>query len=202
MLKPDTSLSPEQYLAQEEKSRDKNEYWFGETYMMAGTTRSHNIIVGNVYMSLRQKLADKLCAVYQSDVRLRSSKEEVYVYPDVMVICGKIEADPRQPDTVLNPQLIVEVWWDSTQDYDSGVKFKMYRKIPSLREYVMIDQTTPYIEHYRRDGHFWVLETLEGIEAVLQLRSLACKIDLAEIYRQVEWAESKSKPKSRKRKKA
>jgi len=202
MLKPDTSLSPEQYLAQEEKSRDKREYWFGETYMMAGASLNHNRIANNMYKALDRLVAPRGCSVFTSDIRLRSSKEKVYVYPDVMVICGKIEIDPRQPDTVMNPQVIVEVWSDSTQDYDSGAKFKMYRKIPSLREYVMIDQTTPYIEHYRRDGHFWVLETLEGIEAVLQLRSLACKIDLAEIYRQVEWAESKSKPKSRKRKKA
>ncbi|MBI4670736.1 MAG: Uma2 family endonuclease [Chloroflexi bacterium] len=96
-------VSPEEYLALEETSRDKHEYWFGETYMMAGTSRNHNIITGNVYMSLRQKLAAKSCTVFQSDVRLRSPLEEVYTYPDVMVICGKIEIDPRQQDTVMNP---------------------------------------------------------------------------------------------------
>ncbi|MBI4670735.1 MAG: Uma2 family endonuclease [Chloroflexi bacterium] len=96
--------------------------------------------------------------------------------------------------------MIVEVWSDSTEDDDRGPKFKMYRKIPSLREYVMIDQSAPYIEHYRRDGHFWVLQTLDGLEAVLRLRSLDCEIDLTEIYRQVEWAEQK--PKSKKRKKS
>ncbi len=200
MLKPDTDISPEEYLAQEEKSRDKHEYWFGETYMMAGTSRDHNVIAGNVYMSFRQKLAARPCAVYQSDVRLRSLKDDVYTYPDVMVICGKIELDPRQQDTVMNPQVIVEVWSDSTRDYDRGEKFKMYRNIPSLREYVMIDQAAPYIEHYRRDGHFWVLEALEGMEAGLRLQSLDCEISFAEIYRQIEWVEQKTNQRKRTKK--
>lgn len=182
-------LTPEDYLALEEKSPDKHEYWHGETYMMAGTSRDHNVILGNIYMVLRQKLAARPCSVYQSDIRLRAQTEEVYTYPDVMVICGKIEIDPRQQDTVMNPALIVEVWSDSTRDYDRGEKFKMYRKIPSLREYVMIDQTQPYIEYNRREGHFWVLQTLEGLEAVLELHALECEIPLTEIYRQVEWAE-------------
>ncbi len=199
MLKPDTFLSPEQYLAQEEKSCDKHEYWFGETYMMAGTSLNHNRIANNVYKALDRIVAPRGCSVFTSDIRLRSPKEEVYVYPDVMVICGEIEIDPRQQDTVMNPQLIVEVWSDSTRDIDRGAKFKTFRKIPPLREYVMIDQTQPYIEYYRRDGHFWVLETLEELDAVLKLRSLDCEIDLTEIYRQVEWAGEK--PKSRKRKK-
>lgn len=202
MIQPKHFITPEEYLALEEKSRDKHEYWFGETYMMAGTSLNHNTIVNNTYKALDRRLEARPCRVFTSDVRLRSPLEEVYTYPDVMVICGKIEIDPRQPDTVMNPQVIVEVWSDSTREYDSVAKFKMYRKIPSLREYVMIDQTAPYIEHYRRDGHFWVLETLEGMEAKLRLRSLSCEIDLAEIYRQVEWTEPPTKSKSRKRKHA
>ncbi|MBI4670732.1 MAG: Uma2 family endonuclease [Chloroflexi bacterium] len=199
MIQPKLYLTPEEYLAVEETSRDKHEYWFGETYMMAGTSINHNQIVNNTFKAFDRKLEGQPCRVFTSDIRLRSLQDDVYTYPDVMVICGEIEIDPRQQDTVMNPQVIVEVWSDSTQDYDCGAKFKMYRKIPSLREYVMIDQAAPYIEHYRRDGHFWVLETLEGMDAKLRLRSLDCEIDLAEIYRQVEWAEPK--PKARKRKK-
>lgn len=198
MLKPDTHISPEEYLAQEEKSRDKHEYWFGETYMMAGTSIKQNQIVNNVFRAFDRKLETRPCRVFTSDIRLRLPKEDVYVYPDVMVLCGEIEIDPRQQDTVMNPQLIVEVWSDSTQDFDSGAKFKLYRKIPSLREYVMIDQTAPYIEYYRRDGHFWVLETLEGMDAKLHLRELDCEIDLSEIYRQVKWTEPKTKLRKRK----
>lgn len=200
MLKSDAYISPEEYLAGEAQSRDKYEYWFGETYRMAGTSLNHNVIVNNTYKALDRRLEARPCRIFTSDVRLRSPLEEVYTYPDVMVICGKIEIDPRQQDTVMNPQMIVEVWSDSTQDYDSVAKFKMYRKIPSLREYVMIDQSEPYIEYYRRDGHCWVLETLEGMEARLHLRALGCEIDLTEIYRQVEWTAPKTKSKSRKRK--
>lgn len=189
MLKPDTYITPEEYLAQELTSRDKHEYWHGETYMMAGTSINHNQIVNNTFKTFDRKLEGRPCRVFTSDIRLRAPKDEVYTYPDVMVICGKIEIDPRQQDTVMNPQVIVEVWSESTQDYDRGAKFKMYRQIPSLREYVMIDQAAPYIEYYRRDGHFWVLETLEGMDAKLSLRDLGCEIDLTEIYRQIEWTE-------------
>lgn len=200
MIEPKHLITPEKYLAQEIESRDKHEYWFGETYMMAGTSINHNQIVNNTFKVFDRTLEGRHCRVFTSDIRLRSPKDDVYTYPDVMVICGKIELDPRQQDTVMNPQVIVEVWSESTQDYDSGAKFKMYRQIPSLREYVMIDQSEPYVEYYRRDGHFWVLETLEDMDAKLRLRSLGCEIDLAEIYQQVEWTEQK--PKSPKRRKA
>lgn len=190
MIQPSHQLvTPEEYLAQEEISRDKHEYWFGETYMMAGTSINHNQIVNNTFKAFDRKLEGRPCRVFTSDIRLRSPKDDVYTYPDVMVICGKIEIDPRQKDTVMNPQVIVEVWSDSTRDYDRGEKFKMCRKISSLHEYVMIDQSAPYIEHYRRDGHFWILETLEGMEAILRLRSLDLEISFADIYRQIEWTE-------------
>lgn len=191
------SLTPEEYLALEEKSLEKHEYWHGETYMMAGTSLRHNRIVINLTNALVRLLVQRACSVFNSEIRLGAQMNEVYTYPDIMVICGKIETDPRQQDTVTNPQLIVEVWSDSTVDYDRGEKFKTYRNISSLREYVMIDQSAPYIEYYRRDGHFWVLETVEGLDAHLRLRALECEISFEEIYRQVEWTEQK--PQSRKR---
>ena len=200
MLQPSHQLiSPEEYLAQEETSRDKHEYWFGETYMMAGTSLNHNRIVINITNILLRVLERRPCNVFSTEIRLRSPKEEAYVYPDVMVICGEIEIDPRQQDTVMNPQLIVEVWSDSTRDLDRGAKFKMYRKIPSLREYVMIDQTQPYIEYYRRNGHFWVLQTLEEMDAVLKLRELECEIALQDIYKQIDWTGPKSSTRKRKK---
>ncbi|MCL4530142.1 MAG: Uma2 family endonuclease, partial [Chloroflexi bacterium] len=85
------------------------------------------------------------------------------------------------------PIVIVEVWSDSTKAYDRGDKFAMYRQIPTLQEYVMIDQTKPYVEHFRRDGNFWVLETLDEMGAVLVLPSMQCEMPLATIYEKVEW---------------
>lgn len=106
-----------------------------------------------------------------------------------MVICGKTELDSRQQETVLNPTIIIEVLSESTQAYDHNEKFKMYRNIPSLEHYIMIDQTQPYIEAYRREGRFWMLETLEGVDAVLKLRALDIELALSEIYARIDWSE-------------
>jgi Uma2 family endonuclease len=185
-------IVPEEYLAQEEKSRDKHEYRDGEIVALAGASLDHNRITRNLASTLVQVLKGKPCEVFSNDVRLYVEKSRLYTYPDVIVVCGKIEVDPRQKDTVMNPSVIFEIWSDSTRDYDRGEKFAMYRKIPSLQEYVMIDQGRPYIEHYRRDGHFWVLETIEGIKGNLNLRSIDVEILIETVYSQVEW-EDKSK---------
>lgn len=182
-------ITPEEYLALEENSRDKHEYWHGETFMMAGASINHNQIANNTFKVLDRNLQRRPCRVFTSDVRLRAPNEDVYTYPDLMVVCGKIETDPRQQDTITNPQLIVEIWSDSTVNYDRGKKFKLYRKIPALHEYVMIDQSAPYIEYYRREGDFWVLETLEGSDAVLKLRALEIELALSEIYAEIDWSE-------------
>jgi Uma2 family endonuclease len=138
-------------------------------------------------MALSQQFARKPCRALMNDVRLHISRSGLYTYPDVMVVRGKIEFVPGRDDTVMNPIVLVEVWSDSTKSYDRGEKFAMYRQIPTLQEYVMIDQTQPYVEHFRRDGHFWVLETLEQMDAILTLPSLQCEIPLAVMYEKVEW---------------
>lgn len=180
-------ITPEEYLALEEKADHRSEYCNGEIFALAGGSVNHNLITGNVYAALRQLLAQRPCRAFMSDVRLHVEKSGLYTYPDVMVVCGKIEFVPGRDDTVTNPTVIVEVWSDSTKAYDRGEKFAMYRQIPTLQEYVMIDQTQPYVEHFRRDGHFWVLETLEQMETVLALPSLNCEIPLRMIYEKVEW---------------
>jgi Uma2 family endonuclease len=104
-----------------------------------------------------------------------------------MIVCGKIEFVPRRDDTLTNPIAIVEVLSDSTAGYDRGKKFAMYRQIPTLQDYVMIDQTRPYVEYFRREGRFWVLETVEGLDTVLTLHSLDCELPLSRMYEKVEW---------------
>ena len=189
---------PEEYLAREENAVYKSEYRDGEIIALAGASLNHNQITINLTTDLAQRLKTRPCRIFSNDVRLYIAKSRLYTYPDVMIVCGKIEVDPRQKDTLTNPTAIVEVWSDSTKPYDRGEKFAMYRQIPSLREYVMVDQEQPYVEHYRHDGHFWVLEALEGLQAKLNLPSIDVEIALETIYSQVEWEE---KPKRGKRSK-
>lgn len=187
MLDAKRHISVEEYLILEEQASERHEYWRGEIFMMAGASRNHNLIAGNVYFALRQRAGTRGCTAYMADVRLRIERDNAYVYPDVMLVCGVAQTDPRQPETVMNPIVLVEVLSDSTAGFDRNEKFKMYRNIPSLEHYVMIDQREPYIESYRREGRFWVLETLEGLDAVLKLRALDLEISMQEIYAQVEW---------------
>lgn len=180
-------ITPEEYLALEERADHKSEYYNGEMFAMSGASNNHNLITGNVHAALHQLLSKRPCRTYVNDMRLLTSPKGLYTYPDVMVVCGKIEFAPKRDDTVMNPVVIVEVWSDSTQAYDRGKKFALYRQIPSLKEYVMIDQTQPYVEHYRREGHFWVFEALETIDAILTLPALECEIPLAVMYEKIEW---------------
>ncbi|MBI5030455.1 MAG: Uma2 family endonuclease [Chloroflexi bacterium] len=180
-------ITPEEYLALEEKADHKSEYYNGEIFAMSGASNNHNLITGNVHAALHQLLAKRPCRTYVSDMRLLTSPKGLYTYPDVMVVCGKIEFAPNRNDTVMNPSVLVEVLSDSTQAYDRGEKFALYRKIVTLQEYIMIDQNKPSVEHYRREGHFWVLEALETMDAILTLPSIGCEIPLAVMYEKVEW---------------
>lgn len=186
-------ISPEEYLALEEHADHKSEYYNGEMFAMAGGSINHNQITFNVAKAFDRLLAHKSCRVFSNDVRLQTQKSGLYTYPDVMVVCGKIELVAGRDDTLTNPTLIVEVWSDSTQAYDRGEKFAMYRQIPTLQDYVMIDQTQLYVEHYRRDGNFWVLETLEKADAILTLPALECEMPLAVMYEKVEWQNEPAK---------
>lgn len=188
MIHPKEKLvTPEEYLAREAQAEYKSEYHDGEMYALAGGSVNHNLITGNIYAALRQLLSQRSCRVFINDMRLHIKQSGLYTYPDVMVICGKIDFAPGRDDTVTNPIMLVEVWSDSTQAYDCGGKFALYRQIPSLQEYVMVDQTKSYVEHYRREGNFWVLETLEQMDAILTLPSLECEMPLAVMYEKVEW---------------
>jgi Uma2 family endonuclease len=182
-------ITPEEYLALEEKADHKSEYYNGEMFAMSGGSVNHNQIAVNITTALSRLFARKPCRVFMNDVRLHITQSGLYTYPDVMVVCGKIEFVPKRDDAVTNPIVIVEVWSDSTKAYDRGEKFAMYRHLPTLQEYVMIDQTRPYVEHYRREGHFWVLEPLEQMEAILILPSLECEMPLTAMYEKVEWQE-------------
>jgi Uma2 family endonuclease len=115
-------------------------------------------------------------------------RDGLYTYPDIVVICGRIEFAPGRTDTVTNPTLIIEVWSESTKDYDRGSKFAIYRQLPTLQEYVMIDQARVYVESFRRvEGAKWLLESYEQREDQLQLHSLELELPLHKIYNKVDW---------------
>lgn len=110
-----TFITVEEYLARERAAEYKSEYLNGEIFAMAGASRPHNLITGNIYAKLHAQLERRSCNVYPSDMRLKVSGTGLYTYPDVMVVCGEEQFDDDQEDTLLNPTLIVEVLSKSTQ---------------------------------------------------------------------------------------
>src|SRR5258707_10979191 len=183
-------MTPEQYLAMERAAEFKSEYFEGQVYAMAGGTIPHAHVIANVTIALGQGLRGGPCFVLSSDARLRVSPEGLYTYPDVMVVCGEVKYADNQKDTLLNPKLIVEVLSKSTEANDRGFKFAQYRKLESLRGYVLVSQREPRVETFDRqaDGR-WVLSESVGMDAACRIESLDCQILLSDIYDRVTLGE-------------
>jgi Uma2 family endonuclease len=137
---------------------------------------------------LHQKLKSRSCRVYSTDLRLRVSPTGLYTYPDIMVVCGQPEFADDRRDTVVNPVVIIEVLSDSTKNYDRGEKFRHYRGLKTLAEYVLVDQDSIHIEHFVRqsDGR-WVMTEIDSPAESLQLSSIGCIVPLADVYDKIEF---------------
>lgn len=185
---PKRCPTPQEYLAQERKANTKSEYLNGEIFAMAGTSRKHNLIAVNLARELSERLREGDCEVYQSDMRVKVDETGLYTYPDVTVVCGGPEFEDAEVDTLLNPLILFEVLSSSTADYDRGGKFAHYRRLPSLREYVVVSQDRVLVEHHvRQPKNQWVLSELDSLQDTLELPSVACEIPVAEIYLKVRF---------------
>jgi Uma2 family endonuclease len=174
------------YLAFEEASDTKHEYLNGEVFAMAGGTITHGALAAAMITALSNALRDRRCRVVTADVRVRSKPTGLATYADVTVVCDKIEVDEDDPHGVLNPSLIVEVLSDSTEAYDRGAKAAHYRRIASLREYVLVAQGEPLVEVYRRNERgYWELFVEARRGGVVELTSCGepIRIEVDALYR-------------------
>lgn len=177
--------TPERYLALERTAEHRSELINGQIYAMSGASRRHNLIVLNVGGELRTRLRGRPCETYVSDMRVKVSATLMYTYPDVVAVCESPQLEDDRGDTLLNPSVIVEVLSDSTEAYDRGEKFAHYRKLDSLREYILVSQNAMRVEQFVRHGEHWVLTEVIGPEGVLRVESLGCEIPLKDIYERV-----------------
>jgi Uma2 family endonuclease len=172
-----------EYLVLEEASNVKHEYFAGEIYGMAGGTPDHAALAMSFGAALLERLEGRGCRVFSSDLRIRVLATGLATYPDVTVVCGPLERDPESRTTVTNPQLVAEVLSDGTEDYDRGDKLEHYKRVPSLRECVLISHRTPLIEVWRRTAEdTWVREQA-GVGEHIRLESLDCEVAVDEISR-------------------
>ncbi len=175
-----------EYLAREVRARDRHEFLKGEMIMMEGATIDHSQIKSNLILRLHDVVRAKGCELFATSLRLGVNEGEYYVYPDVMVICGEIELERGREDVVTNPKMVIEIWSEATKHYDSTTKFSIYARIPSLQEYVMIDQRRVHVECFRRaPNNQWENELFENKRDTLRLQSIGEKISLVKIYERV-----------------
>jgi Uma2 family endonuclease len=177
------SMTYADYVAAESTSECKHEWLDGEVFAMAGNTPEHAALAMSVGAELRAALRDRPCRVFSADLRVKVESTGLSTYPDVSVVCSKLETASDDAQAIANPTVLVEVLSDSSEAYDRGEKFAHYRRIPSLREYVLLSQRERRIEVHRLNasGH-WELHEAVGGESI-ELTSLGCRLTVDEIYR-------------------
>lgn len=186
----------EEYLVFEREAFEKHEYIDGrivplhedyEVTAMAGASRRHNLVSGNIFGEIRNRLKGKDCEVYINDMRVRL-KPDRYGYPDVVVVCDKPEFLDDEFDTLTNPVVLIEVLSPSTRFKDKTEKLEDFRQLDSLKECLLIEQEKMFIEHYiKQTPKQWILRIYENADEIINLESIGCEISLADIYLQVRF---------------
>ena len=181
----------EEYLELDHESEEKIEFWNGHVFTLAGASDAHDRIQGNLYFHLRTKLRGKTCRVFLSDMRVKVPAYPPYRYPDLSALCGKTEIEKLgKQDLLINPQLIVEILSDSTADFDRGYKFTYYKSIESFTEYILIAQDRPHVSQFvKQSDNSWLNHEFNDINDNFYLESVGCEIELAELFRDVEFPE-------------
>jgi len=180
-------VSIEDYLEMENASSEKHEYYKGEVFAMSGAKMPHNRISSNLIITLGQKLKGKKCQPYGSDVRIHVKSNTLFTYPDISIICGEIITLNNDDYNVLNPTVIIEILSASTKNYDRGEKFKLYRDIPTLKEYILADSESIHIEVFRlNESNHWELEEYNTINGHLPIKAINEILHLSEIYEGVK----------------
>ncbi len=183
-----TKISVEDYLAQESVTPYKSEYHAGEIIAMAGARFAHNQIVSNLIVEIGVCLKSKNCRVLPSDILVQLAECDKFVYPDVTIICGEVELGERKfgIDVLLNPTVIIEVLSESTELYDRSEKFRCYKTLSSLQQYVLVDSDKVLVDSYERTpDNFWLLKSEENEEKTIKIND--CNILLKDIYRKVRF---------------
>jgi Uma2 family endonuclease len=189
VAKPIRRLTEAEYLEIERRAEYKSEFLEGETFAMSGGTRAHSLIATNLIAELSTQLKQSPCAVFNSDLRVKVQAAGLYTYPDVSVACGEQQFEDEQEDVLLNPVVIVEILSESSEAYDRGKKFEVYRQIMSLSEYILVSQVKPRLEQFiRQAGGEWLLRDVVGLDSKLTLPSLKVTVALSEVYAKVRFA--------------
>jgi len=180
-------MTEDEYLAFEATSDVRHEFYNGELFDMAGASRQHCDISSNLMTEIGIRLKGGPCRVTATDQRLKVDRTGLYTYPDLLIVCGPREFEK---DTLLNPNVVIEILSDSTEGYDRGTKFEHYQKLPSVREYVLVRQDRMRIERLvRQSDETWNTTAFDDPAGSFALATISITIPLADVYRDVELAQ-------------
>lgn len=172
-------ITLENYLEWENAQPDRHEFYRGEVFAMVGARRSHGCVIGNLMRQFGNQLADSPCRAFCENMKLQIADDTI-LYPDVFVTCDR--ADLATDLIFRSPTLVVEVLSPSTQSYDRSQKFALYRRIPSLQEYILIDPDTQRVEGFRRNAAGqWVLHDMSDGPS-LEAASIGASMTLADVF--------------------
>lgn len=184
--KQEKYYSFDEYLAMEEKSTVKHEFYDGFAYAMAGNTFAHSRLANNLGTLLNLKLKGKKCNPCDSNLRVWVQEANRGFYPDISVICGLPEFYKKRQDTVTNPTLLIEILSPSTEVYDRTDKFAHYRKLSSLKEYVLVSQHSQEVQVYSLQNGVWVCNFYDQEQTNITFKSLEISFPIVEVYENVE----------------
>lgn len=183
-------LSLADYLALERSGDTRYEYHFGTVYAMAGGTIRHTLISGNAFNSIKNGLRSKKsdCLTFNSEIKIEITPGGRYVYPDAAVACPPVQESKQLTGAITNPVLLIEVLSENSEGYDRGDKFKYYRTLPSLQEYLLISQDKPAVTLYRRGtgSDLFRIIDIEGRDANLELTSIGITLPLSVLYEAID----------------
>lgn len=181
----------EEYLDYDTASSKKHEYYKGEIFpmpghgellAMSGAGLSHNEIFSNLFGQLAYRLKGQTCKPYGSDMRMKIPENLLFTYPDISIYC-KDPVENSDATNGVNPTVIIEILSPSTKNYDRGEKFTLYRDVPTLKEYILIDSENIHIEAWRvNESERWELEEYKFNNEVLFIKSIEMFVPVAEIY--------------------
>ncbi len=193
---PKHFYSLDEYFALEHANTTRFEYWDGDILCMSGGSLAHSRIAGNVFRRIGNDLeqSGRQCEAFTSDQPIKTPTLPPYRYPDASVVCGTVQLEQfRGIDMLINPILIVEVMSPTSAELDRHAKFEAYKEISTVREYLLIDQESPTVTLWQKQpDESWTPTLAQGLDQSIELTSLECTLNLADIYARVEFGISES----------
>jgi Uma2 family endonuclease len=180
-----TMYSEEEYLRLENDAFEKSEFFQGKIVKMAGAAPNHNRIkenvIGEIYPALKK---GKSCKSYSSDQRIHIPSNSLYTYPDIIIVCGSNKFAELDRNTLVNPSVIIEILSPSTSEYDRSKKFRLYRDIETLQEYVIVDSLTIEALVYRRtpDNQWLLADDAFSLTDTITIQTIGATLQMTDLY--------------------